>query len=461
MNNFENTQTVHTHALLVEDENQENEEDQNNDEFVFPDPQEKQKFDLQMVVVYVSVSVYIVSTSVTATHVYLESMGSKLSWVVIFWDVLCIDLSSVGFTMLGFVCTKVYMSIDTNEWRSYVGRCVLFVWIDVLVATPFAMIFGALSALMHAEFKGKDVALTFVEGFTGLAAFDFKQHTAAWHSLNPTIWPVLNLIWCLVTMHMTVQANKFMKERFGSHGSYVITVMSVCGISLLTVFGVVYEQSNVFYANVRAPSYRLMEFNLGLHFYFLLMQQDKLVIAFTNLLQRIDSVVYVTFLCVWWTKLGSPRTSDVDATCIRLYHFNSCLNDHNIILMRGCLLALTILTSIETGKLGFMRPNLCHVPVVGVLIACTAFCWPFVQVLMLVLKIMLGGSVTTLHNSLITFIIPLVLVHVAFLYVKLVKPVLMVNSKQLISQLVMRYRESQQLNPVPSDCESLPESDPE
>ena len=130
MNNFETTQTVHTHALLVEDESQENEEDQNNDEFVFPDPREKQKFDLQMVVVYVSVSVYIVSASVTATHVYPESMGSKLSWVVIFWDVLCIDLSSVGFTMLGFVCTKVYMSIDTSEWRPYVGRCVLFVWID-------------------------------------------------------------------------------------------------------------------------------------------------------------------------------------------------------------------------------------------------------------------------------------------------------------------------------------------
>ena len=49
----------------------------------------------------------------------------------------------------------------------------------------------------------------------------------------------------------------------------------------------------------------------------------------------------------------------------------------------------------------------------------------------------------------------------AFLYVKLVKPVLMVNSKQLISQLVMRYRESQELSPVPSDCEFLPESDPE
>ena len=196
MNNFENTQTVHTHALLVEDESQENEEDQNNDEFVFPDPREKQKFDLQMMVVYVSVSVYIVSASVTATHVYPESMGSKLSWVVIFWDVLCIDLSSVGFTMLGFVCTKVYMSINTSEWRPYVGRCVLFVWIDVLVATPFAMIFGALSALMHEKFKGKDVALTLLEGITGLAAFDFKQHTAVWHSLNPTIWPVLNLIWC-------------------------------------------------------------------------------------------------------------------------------------------------------------------------------------------------------------------------------------------------------------------------
>ena len=68
---------------------------------------------------------------------------------------------------------------------------------------------------------------------------------------------------------------------------------------LVSIFASLRDESNIFYANASAVSYRWLEFNLGVNFYYLATINEPFTMTLMIFTERIKYVIIAVYVCVW------------------------------------------------------------------------------------------------------------------------------------------------------------------
>ena len=84
-----------------------------------------------------------------------------------------------------------------------------------------------------------------------------------------------------------------------------------------------HSDTNVFYANATSIMFRILEFNLGIHFFYLTEREYALVVSLTRIMAQCAPVVFCVFVATWWSEVGVD-VKELDKakgqqTCLRLY----------------------------------------------------------------------------------------------------------------------------------------------
>ena len=201
----------------------------------------------------------------------------------------------------------------------------------------------------------------------------------------------------------------------------VICLMAIIGIVLFTVFGPMQTSSNIFYANACSVTYRSMEFNLGVHLIFMYRRHPTLTSTVHRLFRKNLFFVLLFFSTLWWLEVGQPLTASTQTTCLRLYFWNACLQDHHAFFVRGCLLAFALLmatdTSVSTNTKGELQLTQMN---------CTAivFCWLVCIAEKMVLDVTFSGDVIAVNQAQVSVICLGILRTLSFFGNSLVKPAL-------------------------------------
>ena len=319
----------------------------------FEDSADESKFACMLQYLQRCMLTYLFTSAATFCSSNYTTHASNLDVLIVSTDIITIDVCSCFFVLSGFTATYVYSSIGWDAWKGVHAVVTAQIFADVWVSTVAVLLFGSLDTLMKTRFHLKDIGLTLFEGITALRVLDNKQNIDAPHTLNVSLWPVQIFAWALLSVHGTYSMNEYLHRKFGQIANYGIITIAVCGISLFTLFGMLHSHTNVFYANATNIMYRSLEFNLGIHFFYLSGKQYALLDAVIRITAQCASVVYCVFIATWWSEIGvnvnTEQQLEADAeVCLRLYPRNHCLHDHHAFLLRGCLLGLTLISSLST-----------------------------------------------------------------------------------------------------------------
>ena len=370
---------------------------------------------------------------------------SALDPIMLMVDIFLVDISSAFFVMSGFVCAFIYSSIGVSAFQTFRRQIIMFIFVDLWLSGIFAVLFGSLSALIRHQFKFEDVLFTLFEHTSALRLFDIKQSLDAPHTMNLGSWPVQCLVWCLLTVHATYSGNEFLQAKFGYIGSYAIMVSAVCGIVLFTLFGMLHNHSNIFYANSTNFTYRTLEFNLGIHFFYLINMNEVIATTLMRLVHQSSRGILFLFLCIWWSEIGStvklssPVMSDkmtkekhpdsASQICLRMYPRNQCLRDHHAFLLRGCCLGITLISSFahdnyaaSSLKSSDSSRNKHTLTMVTVYSTAVTFCWPAYEAIQLIFQITFSEQLIERNMALMSVLQPMFLLSGAVLYSLFMKP---------------------------------------
>ena len=109
--------------------------------------------------------------------------------------------------------------------------------------------------------------LTLLEGFTCLRAFEISQAWDSMHSLNPTSWPVLCLLYAFMITPCSLSSNERLRKCHPQAGSVLMLCNACVPILTISLFALVRDDTNIFFMNSTHVGYRILEFNLGSCFY--------------------------------------------------------------------------------------------------------------------------------------------------------------------------------------------------
>jgi len=373
----------------------------------------------------VVVCFFLCSSAITLCSSDYSGPGSRLDAVIVTYDVAFIDVMSAMFVLSGFTWSWVYVNTPKDEFTVLQQYGLWSVYIDLVISSLLSVLIGSIYNLINARFHVLDVVATLIEGFTGVRCLDYNQDKNHWHSLNVASWPVQSLMWCVITAPGTYTFNTRITERFGARGYYIISVLSIFGVLIFTVFGVMHSDTNIFYSNATSFTYRTMEFNLGVHFYFLVYREEVCSHVLWGFLHHFRGVIYMLFFCIWWSEVGvmaSPRGEDV---CLRLYYMNNCLPGHHVFMLRGCILGLCMITSLPD-MVDQVNASVAHmIPTARALCTSVCFCWPVFLTTKIVLDISFGEESVNSNRALVSIIMPFIGTAFAFLYDSLVKAYLL------------------------------------
>ena len=284
--------------------------------------------------------VFVMASSVIFCSSVMTHAPSNLDGLLGVLDLMVVDVTSASTVLLGIVCTHMY-SASTATTALY-QHAFASVFVDMWLATLMAVFFGSLYQLSIRSFHVQDIGLTVAEGLTSVRLFDFHQSPEAPHSINTFAWPVLCLLMPAYMLPSTFRATVWMHETLHEVGVLLIICVCVSGVLLVSIFASLRDESNIFYANASAVSYRWLEFNLGLNFYYLATINEPITMTLMIFTERIKYVIVAVYVCVWWAEFGVPV--ELRPTCIRVYHFGSCITDHPGVLIRGCFLGVCLAT---------------------------------------------------------------------------------------------------------------------
>jgi hypothetical protein len=102
--------------------------------------------------------------------------------------------------------------------------------------------------------------------------------------------------------------------------------------------------NNVFCSNVSNLGYRIVEYNLGVNLLYLYTCAEPFTTLIFQVFYSCQTLIIVVFACVWWSEIGILAT-ETDEPCVRLYYVNGCMRDHAAVLLRGCVLGMTVIAS--------------------------------------------------------------------------------------------------------------------
>jgi len=390
---------------------------------------------------------FIICMSCSICSSYYTMRESMLDPIMLMLDIFLVDVSSAFFVVSGFTCAFIYSSIGVQAFRTFRMQMHVFIFIDLYLSGLCSILIGSITALLKHEFKFQDVAFTLFEQCTALRLFDVKQSLQAFHNMNVGSWPVQCFVWCLMTVHMTYSGNNLFRSKFGSMGSHAIMVSAVCGIVLFTLFGMLHNKSNIFYANATNFTYRTLEFNLGIHFFYLLNMNESIATTLMRFVHQSSRGVLFLFICIWWSEIGSSYnanlvsdTSSADTSnsshasnstqvCLRMYPKNQCLRDHHAFLLRGCCLGITLISTFAYEHAGAYNSNYTHVmqkksllTFARVYSSAVAFCWPAYQTIQLIFQITFSEELIARNMALMSVLQPMFLVAGALVYSLFIKP---------------------------------------
>lgn len=338
---------------------------------------------------------------------------SQIDVVVNSSDLAAIDVVSAVVVMSGFVATYVHNSMQVKEFRELARLIWLLIMIDLWLASVVCLIFGTLFHLIQHTFHAVDLAITALEGLSGWRVFEWHQGRDAWHPYNLCAWPVMCVIWALQLLPITITGNVWLVKRFHHVGHLLIIVNACVPLVVITVFALLRDDTNIFFANASSFGYRMLEFNFGACLFHFMHEQSEVLTRVLFVLNRSASSIVLVFVLLWLSQIGSDATASSD-TCIRMYYFARCIRVHHALLMRGCVLGTTAISCVVV-------PNSVAIPavplsVVPVLVSAIIFCWPLCYVLFFVLQINFTSSLMRENISLIVFVTPVVTLCVAYLW---------------------------------------------
>lgn len=413
--------------------------------FAFEDEGSESTFYGLISVLNVLALCFVVCMSLTICSSRYTVHESALDPIMLMVDIFLVDISSAFFVMSGFMCAFIYSSIGEMAFQSFRGQMLIFIFVDLWLSGICSVLFGSITALIQHEFHFHNVFFTVFEHATSLRLFDVHQSLDAPHNMNVGSWPVQCLVWCLLTVHVTYSGNNFLREKFGHIGSYAIMVSAVCGIVLFTLFGMLHSRSNIFYANATNFTYRTLEFNLGIHFFYLINMNEVIATTLMRLVHQSSRGILFLFLCIWWSEIGSSvesPSSTVDHAstdgggleshsniCLRMYPRNQCLRDHHAFLLRGCCLGITLISmfAYENAAISSLHgtdfySNKHVLMKVTIYSTAVTFCWPAYEAIQLIFQITFSEQLIERNMALMSILQPMFLVSGAVLYSLFVKP---------------------------------------
>jgi len=340
----------------------------------------------------------------TSTHLKAES---RLDFMAVSADVIAIDLSSAVFVVTGFVGSQIIESQAPDTIVPYLKYATVYVLIDSWIATFISCIFGSLFNLAELDFHVQDIAITCLEGFTGLQVLDWSQAANSWHSLNSPIWFLHCLLYAVISIPFAQNGIEKVTRLFPLYAHYFVLVNSLLPVAVISFFALYHSKSNVFYTNVTNIGYRLLECNLGIAVFYQVKRLDMLTLRCLELLSFCYREIVCIFCMIWWTHLGLTVDPSVDS-CIRLYHFSPCIKWHNEFLMRGCLIGVTFIAVIGLAKKNIIISDV-YVQHLKTIPTVISMCYPASYVLSLLLQINFTRSLMLENTPLIVFCIPFVL----------------------------------------------------
>ena len=384
----------------------------------FEDEEDGARFVRVLVTLQWCMLVYIMATAVTICSSNYTKHASKMDAVLLTMDIMTIDISSCFFVLGGYVSTYVYSSVGHEMWGEVRKRVVAQQFGNMWVSTVLCLLFGSIDKALKHRLHAKDAVLTLVEGITGLRVFDAKQSVDEPHTFNVSMWPVQSFVWCLLSVHGTYRTNEYLRSKFGDVANYIISGMGLCGITLFTLFGMLHSNTNVFYVNATSIMYRMLEFNLGVHAFYLLERSYTLLVGLTRILAQIQPVMYAVFVATWWSEIGVTGQTDTKI-CLRLYPRNNCLRDHHAFLLRGCVLGLTVMSSVQKApKLESGAADVVAKAVkdTRVLATCVAMSWSAYVITQLVFEMTFSPALVFENGALMSLLMPAILYATCFVY---------------------------------------------
>tara|TARA_B100001758_G_scaffold133848_2_gene115232 strand:+ start:5543 stop:6967 length:1425 start_codon:yes stop_codon:yes gene_type:complete len=388
----------------------------------FEDGSDESRFVHMLKMCHGCVLAYLVTTAVTiSSSKYTAREGANIDAILLACDVMTIDITSCFFVLGGFMAMYVYSSVGWESWKYLSARVVAQIFGDMWLSTLLILFVGSIDKVTKNRFYVHDVALTILEGVTGLRILDTKQSVSSPHTMNVSMWPVQSFVFCLLSVHGTFKTNEFIRRKFGDLANLIITVMALCGIFLFTLFAMMNRDTNIFYANATSVMYRMLEFNLGIHYFYLAEKESSIVVSCTRMLAQCSPAVYILFAATWWSEIGEVVERRPGQTCLRLYPRNTCLQDHHVFLLRGCVLGLTMLSTVSVSapfQLATPAPGATGRAVRAMKVGSTAVAlsWPVYIFIQLIFKISFSDELVFANSALVSFMMPAFLYGVSMVY---------------------------------------------
>lgn len=338
-------------------------------------------------------------------------------------NIIAIDLCSALFVVCGFIAAYAHANMTAADWWEFSKIVSLFVLVDLWLSTGVALLAGSVFHLARHTFRFEDVALTALTGTTGLRVLEFRQDWRAWHDLNPTGWVVPSLMYCVLLLPVSTRTNQRLRGLWSGGGDFLALGNAVLPITVIGLFALVRDDTNVFFANSANLGYRLFEFNLGTCLYTLSVRDgpaQRVLRKVLAVLQRVAGAVFFLFCMVWWSTLGTAAPPGVGETCVRMYTFSPCLKVHHGFLLRGCLLGITLVATVmeapqpgphlPTAQRRLGREHLAPV------LSAALFLWPTCYVIELLLELNFSAELAHDYAMLLVFVVPHVALGAAFVW---------------------------------------------
>ena len=333
--------------------------------------------------------------------------------------ILAIDVSSAFFVLAGFFSAYTFCNIASADRAELCKVVALYTLVDVWLAALLSLLFGSIFHLAQHSFRAHDLALTALEGLTSVRAFELRQDPQSWHSLNPTWWPVLCLLYCFLLTPCTITGNERLRRCHPRAGILIPWLNASMPIVVISLFALVHDDTNIFFINASNLGYRLLEFNLGICFYNGMSHCPHAFWKFAAIVRATSPYVLAAFVGTWWAQLGAPLRASQE-TCVRMYYFSPCISMHHGFLMRGCFLGVTLLCSVVTSSEEWMERVAKFAPVhshsLSSCITATLITWPACYVVHLLLEANFGPQLVHDNAALLVLVVPHLVFAVAMLW---------------------------------------------
>ena len=342
-------------------------------------------------------------------------------------SIVAIDLCSALFVICGFMAAYAHANMTSADWYEFSKIVALYVLVDLWLSTAATLLVGSIFHLAKHSFRLRDLALTLLNGATGLRVFEFRQDWRAWHDMNPTAWVVPSLLYCLLLLPLSTRTNVRLRALWSGGGDMLALANAVLPLVVIGLFALVRDDTNVFFANSANLGYRLLEFNLGACLYTLSLREDRAQRVLRKMfavLQRVSAALYFLFAMIWWSELGAPAPASADKVCVRMYSFSPCIAVHHGFLMRGCLLGVVfIATVLEAPAPELPTARSPPPPARGIagdsmapVLSSILFVWPTCYVVELLLEMNFSTALAHEHAMLLVFVVPHISLGVAFVW---------------------------------------------